>query len=244
MPKDFTPRMDFNQGNKVITMRDLNHDADVVARISQIIAGVIGGDPGGTLAGLTALGDLLDAETAARVALGTTVSGNSSAITTLQGVNTTQDATIAGKCAKASNLSDVANAATAVSNLGAVPASRTVAGKALTANITLALADLTAPAADFSMNTRKIINLNTGVGDGDAVNVGQMNSAIASKATADIATLSTVVPGIAVGVNYDVTNGWVLPPGFSTLAAVFWIFTGGDAAHPPPSVTGWGVWVY
>lgn len=50
--------------------------------------------------------------------------------------------TVSGKAAKSANLSDLTNLATALANLGGVPTSRTIAGKALTANITLAKADV------------------------------------------------------------------------------------------------------
>jgi hypothetical protein len=195
--------------------------AGVKAAIDAAVANLINSAPG-TLDTLGEIATALHADESTASALATTV---------------------AGKLAKASNLADVANAATALANLGGVPSTRTVAGKALSANITLALADLTAPAADFSMNTHKITNVVDPTGLQDAATKNYVDNGLADKLDSANLLSEALTQFTALMVPVAYASGWpALPSGLTTNADVGFHFIGGPSTDPPPAVSGPAVW--
>lgn len=80
--------------------------------------------------------------------------------------------------AAANNLSDIGNAATALANLGGVPTSRTVAGHALSGNVSIACADLTGPCLVASNNlsdvTKATAVSNLGLSGCASTNIGPL----------------------------------------------------------------------
>ncbi len=115
------------------------------------------GSGGGVGSSVSKCADLSDAKTGCSTTVGTIAThatseylsvannlseGTAGTMRTNLGLGTIATFASSAYAAVANNLSDISNAATALANLGGVPTSRTVAGKALSSNITIACGDL------------------------------------------------------------------------------------------------------
>lgn len=128
-------------------------------------------------------------------------------------------------------------------DVSAVPTSRTVAGKALTSNITIGLADLSAPTADFSLASHKLTNVTNPTSAQDVATKSYVDTGLGDKldTTSLSAEALTQFTALMVPVAYD--SGWPsLPSGLTSNAAIGFHFIGGPDSDPPPSVSGPAVW--
>lgn len=101
--------------------------------------------------------------------------------------------------------------------------------------------------ADFNFNTHKGINAVDPVSAQDVATKNYVDSQTGG--LLDIADLPVAVPsqlvGVSIMVKYNTgTTSWpTLDSGLAANVNVSWIFSGGDDAHVPPTVSGNAVWV-